>query len=53
MTSYVSRVACMRLLGGDASLSSRGARNCHDSQAASKTRGLNHAPPATRNCFLS
>jgi hypothetical protein len=52
MKSSVSAVGCMRLLGGDATMKERGARNRHDSQAPAQTGELNHAARSNRNLFF-
>ena len=49
MTSLVSRVACMRLLGCDADAGLRGARAIRYTLRAARTGEPNHAPPASHN----
>ena len=51
MTTVVSRVACMRLFGGDSTSRPRGARHPHHLRLPSTTGESHHAPLARRNWF--
>jgi hypothetical protein len=53
MTTRVSAVGCIGLFGRDAASTTRGARAAHHLHLTPQPEELNHAPLATRNCFLS